>query len=223
MPVHTKVLAILSEKGGAGKTTFTVHIAVAAYLAGLDVAILDTDPQQASAADWCDRRGTAPEGVALPHVRLKKTIDSLRANETNLIIIDTGRDNNSAAYAAAEAADLCLIPIQPGGFDVRALKLTIDVCRLAGKRPFAVVNGTQPGAKLKVADAWETLADFDCEIAPVVLPRRDVFRAASITTKTAQETEPGSSAADELLQLYLWLSGQIQLSTGTGFNKRTTA
>lgn len=219
----TKVVAILSEKGGAGKTTFTVHLGVAAHLAGLDVAILDTDPQQASAADWCDRRGAAPEGVALPHVRLKKTIDDLRTNETDLVIIDTGRDNNSAAFAAAEAADLVLIPIQPGGFDVRALKLTIDVCRLAGKRPFAVVNGTQPGAKLKVADVWDTLAGFECEVAPVVVPRRDVFRAASITTKTAQETEPGGAAANEIQQLYDWTAGQLQLSTTQQPNRKTGA
>ena len=209
----TKILAILSEKGGAGKTTFTVHIGVAAHLAGLSVAILDTDPQQASAADWCDRRRTEPEGIALPHVRLGKTIADLRANETDLVIIDTGRDNNSAAYAAAEVADLCVIPIQPGGFDVRALKLSIDVCRLAGKRPVVVVNGTQPGARLKVADAWDTLAGFECEVAPVVLPRRDVFRAASITTKTAQESEPGSAAAQEIQQVYEWVAGQLQLST----------
>jgi chromosome partitioning protein len=218
-----KVIAILSEKGGAGKTTFTVHVAVAAFLAGLDVAILDTDPQQASAADWCDRRGTAPEGVALPHIRLKKTIDDLRANGTDLVVIDTGRDNNNAAYAAAEVADICVIPIQPGGFDVRALKLTLDVCRLAGKRPYAVVNGTQPGAKLKVADAWETLAQFDCEVAPVVLPRRDIFRTASITTKTAQETEPGSPAANEITQLYSWIAGQLQLSTTRQNDMKATA
>jgi hypothetical protein len=54
-----KVIAVLSEKGGAGKTTVTVHLAVAAQLAGLDVAVIDLDPQ-GSAADWCDRRGSTP-------------------------------------------------------------------------------------------------------------------------------------------------------------------
>jgi chromosome partitioning protein len=212
----TKVLAILSEKGGAGKTTFTIHLAVAAHLAGLDTAILDTDPQQASAADWCERRGSAPEGVALPHMRLKKTIEDLRANETDLVIIDTGRDNNAVAFAAAEQADMILIPVQPGGFDIQALMLTLRVCELAGKRPFAVVNGTKPGAKLKTIDAAETIAikaEGKCEIAPVCLPVREVFRDASITTKTAQETNPGSPAADELQQLYLWVAGHLGLST----------
>lgn len=212
----TKVLAILSEKGGAGKTTFTVHIAVAAHLAGLDVAILDTDPQQASAADWCERRGTAPEGVALPHMRLKKTIDDLRVNGTDLVIIDTGRDNNAVAFAAAEQADMILIPVQPGGFDLQALMLTIRVCELAGKRPFAVVNGTRPGARLKVADAAETIAlkaEGKCEVAPVSLSVWDVIREASITTKTVQETHPDSAAAAEITQLYLWVAGHLQLST----------
>ena len=212
----TRVLAVLSEKGGAGKTTFTVHIAVAAHLAGLDVAILDIDPQQASAADWCERRGTAPEGVALPHMRLKKTIEDLRANETDLVIIDTGRDNNAVAFAAAEQADMILIPVQPGGFDLRAFHLTLRVCELAGKRPFAVVNGTRPGAKLKVADAAETIglmAEGKCDIAPVSLSLWDVVREAATSTKTVQETNPGSPAAEEVQQLYLWIDGQLQLST----------
>jgi len=56
------VVAVLSEKGGAGKTTTTVHLAVAAKLAGQDAVIVDLDPQ-ASAADWADRRGDSPEGL----------------------------------------------------------------------------------------------------------------------------------------------------------------
>ena len=68
-----KVIAIFSEKGGAGKTTVTVHLAVAAQLAGLDVAVIDLDPQ-GSAADWCDRSGSTPEAVAIPPVRLEKLL-----------------------------------------------------------------------------------------------------------------------------------------------------
>ena len=141
----TKVLAILSEKGGAGKTTVTVHLAVAAKLAGLDVAILDLDPQS-SAADWSDRRGSDPEAVAIPPARLGKLLTDLRANGTNLVIIDTGRDSNNAGYTAAQAADLVLIPCRGGGFDFRALSRTLDLCRLAHKRPYVLLNGMRPGA-----------------------------------------------------------------------------
>lgn len=60
-----KAVAVLSEKGGAGKTTVTVNVGVAGVLAGLDVAIIDLDPQT-SAADWADERGSEPEAVAIP-------------------------------------------------------------------------------------------------------------------------------------------------------------
>ena len=72
-----QVVSVLSEKGGAGKTTLSVHLAVAAQLAGLDAVIIDLDPQ-ASAADWSDRRGSAPEAVAIPPVRLGKLLGELR-------------------------------------------------------------------------------------------------------------------------------------------------
>ena len=217
-----KVLAVLSEKGGAGKTTITVHLAVAAKLAGLDVAIIDLDPQ-ASAADWSDRRGSEPEAVAIPPARLEKLLSDLRANDTDLTIIDTGRDSNNAGYTAAQAADLILIPCRGGGFDFRALSRTLDLCRLTHKRPFLLLNGMRPGANRAATDAREALAGHDCDIVPVIIHDRAAYRAASITAKTAQETEPDSVAADEISQLYLWIVGQLGLSTTAQSDIKATA
>jgi chromosome partitioning protein len=162
------VVAVLSKKGGAGKTTIAVHLAVAAKLAGLDAVIIDLDPQ-ASAADWADRRGSSPEAVAIPPTRLAKLLGDLRVNGVQLALVDTGRDSNNAGYTAAQAADLILIPCQPGGFDFRALTRTTDLCKLAGKRPFVVLNGLQPGATRAEADAREALAGYECDLAPVAL------------------------------------------------------
>jgi chromosome partitioning protein len=217
-----KVLAILSEKGGAGKTTITVHLAVAAKLAGLAVAIIDLDPQ-ASAADWSDRRASEPEAVAIPPSRLEKLLNDLRANDADLAIIDTGRDSNNAGYTAAQAADLILIPCRGGGFDFRALSRTLDLCRLSHKRPYLLLNGMRPGANRAAADAREALAGHDCDIVPVIIHDRAAYRAASITAKTAQETEPDSVAADEILQLYSWIIGQLGLSTTTQYDMKATA
>jgi chromosome partitioning protein len=217
-----KVLAILSEKGGAGKTTVTVHLAVAAKLAGLDVAIIDLDPQ-ASAADWSDRRGSEPEAVAIPPARLEKLLSDLRANDADLAIIDTGRDSNNAGYTAAQAADLILIPCRGGGFDFRALSRTLDLCRLSQKRPYLLLNGMRPGANRAAADAREALAGHECDIVPVVIHDRAAYRAASITAKTAQETEPDSVAADEISQLFLWIIGQLGLSTTSQSDMKATA
>lgn len=217
-----KVLAILSEKGGAGKTTVTVHLAVAAQLAGLDVAVIDLDPQ-ASAADWSDRRGKDPEAVAIPPARLDKLLSDLRANGADLAIIDTGRDSNNAGYTAAQAADLILIPCRGSGFDFRALSRTLDLCRLSHKRPRLLLNGMRPGASRAAADAREALSGHDCDIAPIIIHDRAAYRAASITGRTAQEAEPGSAAAVEISQLYSWIDGQLELSTTGQTDMKATA
>jgi chromosome partitioning protein len=205
-----KTVAILSEKGGAGKTTLSVHLAVAAQLAGYDSAIIDLDPQ-ASAADWSDRRGSAPEAVAVPPTRLTHALDTLRGRGDQLAIIDTGRDSNNAGYTAAQAADLVLIPCRGGGFDFRALGRTLDLSRLAGKRPYVVFNAMRPGATRAEAEAREALNDLECEIAPVILHERAAYKTASIAARTAQETDPSSAAAGEIAALFSWLAVQIEL------------
>ena len=207
-----KILAVLSEKGGAGKTTISVHLAVAAQLAGLNTAIIDLDPQ-ASSADWCDRRGSAPEGVAIPPSRLEKLLADLRGNETDLVVLDCGRDSHNAGYLAAMASDFALIPMRTGGFDFQALNRTLDMCRLAGKRPCLLLNGMRPGATRAERDAREALAGDDRDIAPMAIHTRAIYATASITARTAQETEPGSGAAEEIATLFKWISGQLGLST----------
>ena len=153
----------------------------------------------------------------------KSFLSDLRANDADLAIIDTGRDSNNAGYTAAQAADLILIPCRGGGFDFRALSRTLDLCRLSEKRPYLLLNGMRPGATRAAADAREALAGHDCDIVPVIIHDRAAYRAASITAKTAQETEPESVAADEISQLFLWITGQLGLSTTTQSDMKATA
>lgn len=220
----TKTLAILSENGGAGKTTTVIHVAVAALLMGQEVAVIDLDPQ-ASAADWCDRRGGTPEGVTIPASRLAKLLAELRANDADLVIIDTPREANNVSYVAAQSADVAIIPLQPGGFDYRALIRTLEICHLAKKVPFVLLNGIKPGATRIEADARETVGalvdsharetgvNLTCAVAPLVLHEWTACRAASITTRTVLEIDPESVAASEIRALYLWIARQLDLST----------
>jgi len=216
----TKVLAIVSEKGGVGKTTVTTNVGVAAHLAGLDVAIIDLDPQT-NAADWFDERGkgSLPEAVAIPPNRLEKLLGDLRNNGTELVLIDTPREAGNAGYVAAKAADLVLVPFKRGGHDFRALERTLNVCRLAEKRPYLVLNGIRPGATQVEADTRGSLAGRDCDIAPVVLHSWTAYETTSIIPRTPQETDPGSPVAAEIEALFLWIAGQLGLVTTPQPNK----
>lgn len=217
----TSVVAIISEKGGAGKTTLSVHLATAAHLAGLFSVILDLDPQ-GSAYAWAERRGEAPEAESIQPVALAGWLDKLREAKAGLVVLDTGRDSNNAGYTAAKAADAILIPCRASGFDLLALGRTLDLCRLVGKRPVVVLNGIRPGSIRAEADARAALAELDCEVAPIVLHDRADYRDASVVARSAQEIDPKGKAAAEVIALYLWLSGQLGLST-TRHKKRTAA
>ena len=152
-----KILSVLSEKGGGvGKTTIAVHLGVAAKLAGLETAIIDLDPQ-ASAAEWADQRGEPPEAVAIPPSRLEKLLTDLSGNGADLVIIDTPREANNSGYIAAKNSDLILIPFRRGGFDFRALKRTLDLCRIAEKQPVILLNGMRIGANRVQQDVREAL------------------------------------------------------------------
>ena len=118
-----RTVALISMKGGSGKTTATVHIAVAAAQQGRNVALIDTDPQQ-STVRWGDRRAAAlPVVLTVPPSRLAAELQRCADAGTDLAIIDTppraGSDN--AAQAAAKVADLVLLPCGPSVLDVEAV------------------------------------------------------------------------------------------------------
>ena len=69
------------------------------------------------------------------------------------------------------------------------------------------------GASRVEADAREALAAYDCDVAPVVFHDRAAYVTTSITTKTAQETDPASEAAAEIEALFVWIARQLGLST----------
>src|SRR4051812_9330361 len=115
-----KVIALLSQKGGAGKTTLALHLAVAAEQDGHQTAIIDLDPQ-ASAASWGDSRAAeTPVVVSAQSSRLAQVLEAARNAGAALAIIDTAPHSESAALAAARAADLILIPCRPAILDLRA-------------------------------------------------------------------------------------------------------
>ena len=206
-----KVLAILSQKGGAGKTTLALHIAASAEAVGKPCAVIDLDPQ-ASAAGWKDTRSDeAPVVVALPHTRLAAGLQAADEGGAKLCVIDTAPHAEAAAMAAARAADLILIPCRAGILDLRAIGTTAEFVKLAGKKAFVVLNALPPRASHILSDAREAVAVHGIDVAPVTLQQRAAYGHALTAGQTAPEYEPQGKAAEEVAGLRKWLFFELKL------------
>jgi chromosome partitioning protein len=206
---NMKTIAVESQKGGSGKTTTTLNLAVAAGRAGKTVVVIDLDPQ-ASAAGWKDSRAAeAPVVVSVPPARLPQALEAAREGGADIAIIDTAPHAESAALAAAKAADLILIPTRPGILDLRAIGTTADLAKIAGKPAFVVLNAIPPGAHRLIEDARAAAAVHGLEVAPVVIEQRAALSHSLTAGQTAQEYEPKGKAAEEIGRLFEWLRTQL--------------
>ena len=125
-------VAVIAHKGGVGKTTLALHLAVEAAKAGPAV-IVDIDPQS-SAAQWADSRmAKEPAVVACPPARLAVALQAARNNGARFAFLDSAPAVESAALAAVRAADFCLIVSRPGILDLRSIGVNVEIAKLAGK------------------------------------------------------------------------------------------
>src|SRR5271157_4693497 len=206
-----KTIAIISQKGGAGKTTLSVHLATAAALAGHNTAIIDLDPQ-GTAASWGDRRqADAPEVVSGQAARLSVLIEAAQTNGADFLILDTAPNADQTALRAAQTADLVLIPCRAATFDLEAIKATLTLSQLAQKPAFVVLNAIPPRSGIG-REAAEGLTAQGARVAPVMLSQRAAFTHGVIDGRTAQEFEPDGKAAEEIEALYTWLCGIVGMS-----------
>lgn len=207
-----KTIAIISQKGGAGKTTLALHLATASALAGSNTAIIDLDPQ-ASAANWGDRREAELPVVLSAHAsRLSHEMKRVEDMGGDILIIDTAPHSDSAALEAAKAADLVLVPCRPAILDIEAIANTLDLVKTTGTPIAVVMNAVAPQGS-EAAEAAEAIAALEVEVCPVQLRQRVAFSRALITGQSAQEFEPDGKASGEAEQLHAFMCARVQLPT----------
>jgi len=206
-----KTVSFLSQKGGTGKTTLCVHLAVAAERAGKSAVILDLDPQASSAA-WKDNRtDEAPVTVSLQFSRLSQTLSASSQGGAAVAFIDSAPHSDQVAMAAAEVADLILIPCRAGILDIRAIAMTAKIAKLAGKPAFVVLNALPAQATSLISEVGEALAVHGLELAPVTIHQRAAYAHSLIDGRVAMEFEPKGKAAAEMTELYQWLATKVKI------------
>lgn len=204
-------LAVISQKGGAGKTTLAVNLAVAAERGRRRGVLVDLDPQ-ATASAWHDRRKqrdlATPPVVAAPAPRLPEILDTARDHGAHHAIIDTAPHSESASLAAARAADLVLIPCRPSIADLDAIATSADLASIARTPALAVLNAAPPRGSL-ATQAEAAIATYSLPIATTAVGHRVAFVHAMTAGLGVTEYEPGGKAAAEIQRLWRWLNNQL--------------
>jgi chromosome partitioning protein len=206
-----RTVAVISQKGGAGKTTLALHIAVAAEQAGYSTVLLDMDPQGTAEA-WSEWRKEAPP-VVIPAktATLTRTLEKAAAHGGDLVIIDTPPLAEAEARAAAKIADLVLVPCRPNAFDIHSIRTTTDLTHFAAKPAFAVFNAGPVAAARLYAETAELVTEIGLRVVPARLSERAAFRHATGSGQVAQEIEPEGKAAAEITTLWRWICQQVNM------------
>ena len=203
-----KILAILSRKGGTGKTLLAVHLAVAAELAGHTAVLIDLDPQESS-SQWGENRDTdTPAVVATYPERLTEILQLAEENGATLTIIDTSPNTEESARDAARAANLVAIPCKPDAVSLRAINQTIQLIDLTKVAARIVLNDV-PTRGDYAEQAENAVEIYGIPTAPCVVGHRMPLVHAFNASLSVQEYEPKGKASSEIRSLYEYLAGEM--------------
>lgn len=220
------VLALVAQKGGSGKSTMAIHLAVEGHRRGMKTLLIDIDTQ-ASAAKIMDRRGDDPPDVTTEAAgRLEKAIEAARTAGYEFVVVDTAPQADRAAAQAAKVADLVLSPVQPSIVDLDAVDATIDVCKLANASMLFALNRV-PTQGQEIAGTIDAIKKRGVQVSAVRWGERKAFRYPFMKGLTAQEVEPESKAAGEVRGLFDALripaGAPAHRDTGTHVRRRDAA
>lgn len=200
-----KVIAVLNQKGGSGKTTIATHLARGLQIQGHSVLLVDSD-KQGSARDWraVDEDNPLPV-IGLDRPTLDKDLKSV--SDKDFIVIDGSPQATDLAVSAIKASDFILIPVQPSPYDIWATSDLVDIVKQrmemtdgSLKAAFVVsraINNTNIGKEVATV-----LLDYGLPVLDTKIMQRVSYPNSASLGKTVFDTETTkSSAVQEITSL----------------------
>jgi chromosome partitioning protein len=161
-----RVIVIGNEKGGAGKSTVAVHLAVALAHEGASVAVLDLDLRQrtmdhffASRAKWIQAHGAElPEPMPLHGVVDAASLDAglKSASDCDYLVIDTPGADTEVSRQAHQRADLIVTPMNDSFVDFDVLGV-VDPVTLDLVRPSLYSETVWEARKLRASERGRSI------------------------------------------------------------------
>ncbi|MFN3536961.1 MAG: AAA family ATPase [Brevundimonas sp.] len=208
-----KTIAVISRKGGAGKTTVAVNLALVAHLCGLKVLLVDIDPQRSASLTLGSRSATGPRVEVKSSGHLYQTALIAQRDGCDLMIVDTPPAPLSEVAQAVNVADLNLIVSRPTFLDIASVVQSVDLIRQLGRTGAVVLNQTPcPRGDLAVPSVRRAAEALALTGLPLLasLGARVVYQTSLARGLSA--LEQGSQAAtDELTAL--WTAVQLRLDS----------
>jgi chromosome partitioning protein len=199
MTRQTRVIALVSGKGGVGRSTLTSALAVCAVKEGARVALIDAEPQE-SLTLWWRMRGKPGNPFLHPYSGdLLVDVQALRGEGYQWVFIDTVPAMMEHIEHAIEAADVVLIPTRVSLFDLAATRDVVALCQKHSKLYGFALNATDPQWKKGIQSALAVLKKLG-PVIPKSIRQRTVYASALTTGKTGPERD--KTAADEISALW---------------------
>ena len=196
-------VALLSQKGGAGKTTLATCIARELVLQGFDTILVDAD-SQGSARDW--RAETEQETVpviGMDRPTLDRDLKAINPTGLRWVIIDGAGRSEVMTVSAIRAADVVLIPVHPSPYDVWAASDLVNLIRsrqgITDGQPKAAFIISRAVKRTRLTgEVNEALAEFGFPVFSSFTSQRQTYPAAAAQGLTPVDTEPNGEAAKEI-------------------------
>ncbi len=200
------IITVAQQKGGAGKTTMALQLAVAWQKMGFKVALIDIDPQ-GSAGAWSHMRARVlgdkydgPEVVAITGWRMVGELSRLKQYGFDIIMVDSPPRAEAEVSIAVRSSDMVIIPLQPSPMDVWASKPTLQFAHKERVPALIVMNRINTRTKL-AAQMIEEAQLLGADVATATVGSRVALAASLAEGKGVMETAPSSVAGQEISAL----------------------
>ncbi|MFZ1494640.1 MAG: ParA family partition ATPase [Candidatus Competibacter denitrificans] len=199
-----KIIAVLNEKGGVGKTTIATNLSRGLQLMGHRTLLVDSDPQ-GSARDWhaaAQDGSTLPPVVGMDRPSLFKNLKQV-AQDFDWTVIDGSPRVEELAVASIKIADFVLIPVQPSPYDIWAAESLVDLVKtrreIAEGKPGAglLISRQIVGTKL-AGEARAALEGYQLPILSSLTSQRVIYAQSASRGSTVLDDEPNGAAAEEI-------------------------